>query len=86
MPVLVDGRRDPLDPRRHVSPVEVREIGRHSVELAGEFFTLRAHLDELGVRYMPAKAHRDRLLIQQGDADRVLDHLAGHGHEIRYTL
>jgi hypothetical protein len=88
LPVLADGRADPIDPprrKRRRQPIQVRAIGANTVEFVGCDTAVWSAIDRLDAGFM-----RSRLggawLVPQADADDVMALLEHRGYWLEVTL
>jgi hypothetical protein len=84
-PVLDDGRTDPIDKPRPRRAIEVRAIGRNTVEFAGCDRAVYDAITTLCVKYQRAPGGR-AWLIPQTVAEDVMALLEVRGHRLTATL
>lgn len=85
LPVLHDGRRDPLDPPPRRRPIQVRAIGKNTVEFVGCDNAVYDAIHTLGVQFMRARAG-GAWLVPQSAADDVMALLESRRYELTVTL
>lgn len=81
--VLADGRSDPLDPPRPVRPVQVRAVGKYSVEFCGP--GVRDGIASLLLRHMRSRTGQG-WLVQTHAAEDLMTLLEMRGYKIDVTL
>lgn len=84
-PVLADGRRDPLDKPLPGRSVQVRAIGRRTVEFVGCDRAVYAAITSLCARYQRAPKG-GAWLIRDDFAEDVLALLESRGYTVEVTL
>ena len=84
-PPLADGRADPIDKPRPRGAIEVRAIGRNTVEFAGSDRAVYGAIVTLCVKYQRSPAG-GAWLIPQSAADDVMALLEVRGYRLAVTL
>jgi hypothetical protein len=85
MPVLADGRRDPVDPPRRRQPIHVRAISKSTVEFTGCDNAVYSAIHSVGAQFMRA-AQGGAWLVPQAAADDVMALLEYRRYRLVVTL